>query len=43
MSIQELSVELIRMSPFNTRCEILDENLESLVQSIRETGLVEPL
>jgi len=43
MSIQELPVELIRLSPFNTRCEILDENLESLVQSIRETGLVEPL
>jgi ParB/RepB/Spo0J family partition protein len=43
MSIQELPVELIRMSPYNTRGEILDEDLESLVQSIRETGLVEPL
>jgi len=43
MSVQELSVELIRLSPFNTRGEISDEDLESLVQSIRETGLVEPL
>jgi ParB family chromosome partitioning protein len=43
MSVQELSVDLIRLSPFNTRGEISDEDLESLVQSIRETGLVEPL
>jgi len=43
MNIQELPVELIRMSLYNTRGEILDEDLESLVQSIRETGLVEPL
>ena len=43
MSVQELPVEMIRLSPFNTRGEILDEDLESLVQSIRETGLVEPL
>jgi ParB family chromosome partitioning protein len=41
--IQELPLELIRLSPYNTRGDILDEDLESLVQSIRETGLVEPL
>jgi ParB/RepB/Spo0J family partition protein len=43
MSVQELPIELIRLSPYNTRGDISDEDLESLVQSIRETGLVEPL
>jgi ParB/RepB/Spo0J family partition protein len=43
MSIQKIPVEEIQPSPFNTRGEILDEDLGSLVQSIRETGLVEPV
>jgi len=43
MSVQKIPVEEIQPSPFNTRGEIHEEGLESLVQSIRETGLVEPL
>jgi ParB family chromosome partitioning protein len=43
MSFQEIPVDQIQPSPFNTRGEIQEESLESLVQSIRETGLVESL
>lgn len=42
-SINEISLDLIKESPYQPRFSITEESLSELISSIRENGIIEPL